>query len=184
MRISPLIDHLKTGLPTVFHDRIAAVFNYRQKVLEDVGRLPLPALYIELGALTGEPVYPEKQTYEQYLDQHIFLFLELDNTTDPRGQLAQDRVDDFQNALFPLLVNYPYVAKAHQLEFVSSEGIYMDRARYIHQFEFRVISRLTALDGYVGIYPDLTRVTGGWELQHSDPVDFPNAESNIPDLDA
>lgn len=182
MKITPLIEHLKTGLPSIFQDRIAGVFDYKQKILEDVPRLPLPALYIELSPLTGASVYPENQMYWQYLEQHVFLYLELDNTTDQRGQTAQDKVDDFETAIFSLMVNYYYVPGAHPFEFVSSHGLYMDRARYIHQFDFKLIRLLTDINGFHGTYPDLKQILAGWELQGTNPLDFPNAENNIDDL--
>lgn len=180
MKISPLIEHLRTTMP-FFANKIAGCVDFKQ-VLEDEPRLQPPALYIQLSPETGEPVFPQMLTYYQLTSQSIYAFLWLDNTSDPRGQTAQDKVDDFRTLLNSSLVNYIYIPQKYPIEFVRSTAYFMDRARYIHLFEYKIIQLLDASDGYLPDHPKLQSIISDWDLQNANPVTFPNTETQNTNL--
>jgi hypothetical protein len=181
MKITPLIEYLKEKVP-YFNNRIAGCVDYL-RTLDDEPRLPLPAMYIQLSRETGTPVRPEIQDYDQLCSQSIFCFVELDNTADPRGQAAQDKVDDVRTALNRALVNYHYLPLQHPFEFVQHGFHRMDRARYIHVFEYKLISRLTFDDGYlVEGLPKLETIHSDWNLPSSQEIDHPDAQSQADNL--
>lgn len=175
MMIDPLIQHMKLTIP-ILADRIAGGVSFK-KYLEDEPRLLLPAVYVEYKGLEGENVFPEMQMYEQLATENFNCYLVLDNTSDPRGQAAQNRVDQFRIALFASILNYQYLEQQHPIEFVRSAPYYMDHARYMHIFEFKLVRRFTTDDGWNPEYPDLTKILADWDLTNATEETYPNAQT-------
>jgi hypothetical protein len=180
MQIDPLIEHTRALIPHV-ENRIAACFDFEAEMHKEP-RLKLPAIYFEYLGEDAEAVFPEMQTYEQLSVERFNVYLELDNTADPRGQRAQNLVEGFKIALFAAILNYTYLEQQHPIEFSRGYPYYMDRGRYIFKFEFRLIRRYTYADGYAVALPNLDSIFADWNLTNADEQTYPNAQTPITDL--
>lgn len=175
MTIEPLIQHMRATI-TPLADRIAGCVAFKQ-YLENEPRLILPSVFVEYRGESGDPVFPQMQSYEQLSTESFICYLVLDNTDDPRGQAAQNKVDQFRTALFASILNYQYLPQQHPIEFASSGIYYMDRARYIHFFEFKIVRRITEADGYLPTPRDLTNIFTDWDLTNATEPTYPNAQT-------
>lgn len=176
MKITPLIDHLKTKIPQL-NNRIASVVEFKQ-LIESDARLITPALYVMIGDKTGEPVRPQRQTYIQPTAQNIYIFLVLDNTRNQLGGIAQDRIEEFENYLTSYVVNYWYTPKfAYPIEFLASGLAFMDSARYIHRFEYVLRGQIDFTDTEQEEYPDLTSLFTDINISQAEDSDYPNAQT-------
>lgn len=180
MMLDPLIIIMKERIAPLAN-RIAGGVSFK-KYLEDEPRLLLPAVYVEYKGETPESVFPEMQTYEQLSTEEFTCYLTLDNTSDPRGQAAQNRVEEFRTALFAAILNYQYIPLQHPIEFAGSAPYYMDHARYIHKFDFKLVRRITTSDGYNPDFPDLESIFANWNLQDATEITWPNAQTQNIDL--
>jgi hypothetical protein len=105
----------------------------------------ITTIFVMLGDFTATTLATE--TILQDYDERLVLIACLDNTKDRTGKYAQDFVCHLRRQLLSQLLNYEYDPDSHNLMYVGDKMLEMDRARYWHKFEFKLLGRLGEEDG-------------------------------------
>lgn len=182
MKISTVISHLRQHMPNLggqpWSNRIAGAAEFA--AVTDKTRLDSPSLYVLLGPDTAKEMQAGS-TYEQDLTERFSVIAVLDNQ-DRRGQETQDQVHDIRTGLLSCLANWVGISGFVSCEYLGSQFLQMDRARYFHQFDFQFRGIITIEDGFqpdTGIFDSLF---ADWELTESDPENHPDAQDQIEDI--
>jgi hypothetical protein len=147
MKIDKVIEQLK-AYAAMFEGRVAGAADFAQGVESQVW-LTLPAAYvIPLDEDATENV--DTTSLRQYVTERIGVIVEIDNSTDRRGQAAATSIDDARTWIFKALLNW------HIDPNRSARGLYygggqlreFDRARLFYQFEFCLDSTISYDDGF------------------------------------
>lgn len=181
IQVTKIIDYMRPLLPNLRIDGAAALANAKDdsRLMMENGVNFITTLFVMLGDFSATTLANE--TFLQDYDERIVFIACIDNTLDRTGKYAQQFVYQLRLALFGILLNYKYDPASHSLQYVGDKMMDMDRSRYWHKFEFRLLGRLDETDG-VGIdLTDFNEYTATW--QSPDPLaDEPIASDDIKGL--
>jgi hypothetical protein len=134
IHITQIIQYLRTQFPTWNID--GAV---EQAVAEDQSRIKPPSMFVGLGRFDATTV--SRSTFQQdYVERFVILTCTpLTPNDDRTGKYAQDFVLTAREMLMQTLVNYKnFDVNSHSIHLVSDEPKKLDRARYWHEFTFKI----------------------------------------------
>lgn len=177
MRTDLVIERLREKL-TSWHDRIFGAAEL--KAAEDKSRLLMPSAYVMYGGSTAKTLSYE--TFDQEIDERLRLLVILDNTQDRTGKSAQDQIHTIRAAIFAALLNYRLDEDSHSLQFVGDSMAEMNKAQYMHVFEFKLVGRLQEEDGTPLDLENFNSIYADWNLEESDESDHPDAQDVVDEL--
>jgi hypothetical protein len=150
MNIDTVITQLRTYAP-IFNNNVAGAADYA-KGLETVVSLPLPSCF----------VYPLEDAVEensgmggslhQEVHERIAVVVELDNTTDRRGQSSVTSVEAIKYGIFKAILNWNpsgFGRAGQGLRYNGGHLLGMDRERIFWQFDFYLTATITQTDGFI-----------------------------------
>lgn len=149
--IGPTIDQLRTYCP-IFGGRVAGAADFRQGLENYNANMALPAAYVV--PLDQEAARNANMTgYWQIVEKTIGIIVELDATTDRRGQNPmQEAYDTVEAALLGALINWePALCRSPNKQGYQLAGgrfLDLDRARLFYQWEFLLLWQITDDDGF------------------------------------
>lgn len=178
MYVTQLIAQLRTVL-TSYSNRIGGVAELQ--AAEDLARLTFPSLYV-LYAGTQATTVNHQSELRIDTDNRFKIIAVVDNTTDRTGMTSQDEILTLRTQILSALLNYTLDSNCQTLEFVGDKMLKQDKARYFHEFEFKMIGLLDPTDGYQYATDKLNKVYTDIDLVESQSGDHPDAQANISGL--
>jgi hypothetical protein len=159
MNLDTVITQLKAYCP-YFSGNISGSADYATG-LETVVSLPLPACFVY--PLDDAPSDNENMGWglRQLVQEKIAVVIEIDNTSDRRGQTSVTSVEQAKYAIFAAILNWsPFpLTRANQgLRYGGGHLIGFDRARLFWEFIFVSDSTITEDDGFTVAGQPLTEV--------------------------
>jgi hypothetical protein len=180
IQITQVIEYVRQNLTSVRVDGAAALANAKDDSrLYVEGETLITTLFIMLGTFVATTLSLEAplQDYEERLT----IIACIDNKQDRTGKHAQQLVYALRLALLKILLNYKeFDPNSHSLQYVGDQMIAdaMDRARYWHRFEFKLLGRLGQEDGVTFNLDNFNRYVANW-YSHDPLADEPLATDDI-----
>jgi hypothetical protein len=148
--LEPTIAHLRAYCPP-FNGRVAGAADFRQGLVNYNANMPLPAAYVL--PLDQESDGNRQMTgLFQLVNKTVGIVVELDATTDRRGQEPAMTCDTIEAALFSALLLWApvecRVPNGQGYYFSGGRFLDLDRARLFYQWEFGLVYQLTDEDGW------------------------------------
>lgn len=147
MNLDLVMTQLKAYAP-LFAGRVAGAANFEEG-LESQVWMGLPAAYvIPLDEDASENA--DAAGLRQTITERIGIIVELDNTTDRRGQAPAASLNDTRTAIFSAILNWHIEPDRSPYGIFFGGGHYLksDRARLFYQFEFCLKNQITYADGF------------------------------------
>jgi hypothetical protein len=173
--IGPTIQHLRTYCAP-FAGNVAGAADFRQGLENYNTSMKLPAAYVV--PLDQEaPLNRDTPDYFQIVHKTIAVIVELDATSDRRGQVPiQSAYDTIEAALFSTLIKWePASCRTPSkmgYQFAGARVLDLDRARLFYQWEFLLPWQLTDEDGWHNPTPPIDLL--GIELDvYKQPTELP-----------
>jgi hypothetical protein len=176
MKISAIIEQLRQYLPPLagqpWGDRVAGAAEL--SAVQDKARLDPPALYVVLGEDTARV---DQGHLHELITEKFFIIAVLSNQ-DRRGQRPQDLVQDLRTGIFKAILNWQPDSFAGPVEYLGSQFINMDAARYFHRFDFQRRMEIDESDGFLPEHENFDKLFAEWAPEGAT-ADSPNPEEHI-----
>jgi hypothetical protein len=170
MNIDLIISQLRT-YATVFGGRVAG--SAELATVQSQTWMAYPAAYVVPKGSDAEP-NDYGNGLLQLVKESFVVVVVLDNsiaaaTGDRRGQTAYSTVETVEASIFGAILNWRMdpVSSNQSVFFVGMDVADMDAARLFVEFSFANIRTITADDGYLPTYDDLTEIN----IQNTDGAD-------------
>lgn len=151
MDLDRVITQLRTYAP-IFRGNVAGSADYATG-LETVTTLPLPAAYVYPLEDTITESSGQGGSLRETVEERIAIVVEVDNSTDRRGQAAVMSLPVIKAAILKALLNwnpYPFQVYPRGMRYAGGHLLGMDRARLFWQFEMTIESYIDGLsDGWI-----------------------------------
>jgi hypothetical protein len=167
IQITKIINYMRPLVTNMRVDGAAALANAKDDSrLMVEGDTIIPTLFVMLGDFNATTLALE--TFLQEYDERLVIIACIDNKQDRTGKYAQQFVYSLRIALFQMLLNYEYDPNSHSLQYVGDKMLEMDRARYWHKFEFKLLGRLDESDGVQLKLTNFNEFVANWNS--ADPI--------------
>jgi hypothetical protein len=162
IQVTQVIEYLRTNLTTMRVDGAAALANAKDDSrLYVEGETIIPTLFVMLGTFVATTLSLE--AFLQDYEEKLTIIICLDNKQDRTGKHAQQLVYSMRFALLKILLNYDgFDTDSHSLQYVGDQMIDMDRSRYWHKFEFKLLGRLGQEDGVSFDLDEFNHYVANW----------------------
>lgn len=131
MKLSPIIAQLRSYCP-VFERRVFGGVDW--DLLEEAGKLPVPAAYVVVGDDDAEPSETTNVVNQIVTDTfHVFVVLP---APDDRTTIAIDAVDAARRQLLLSLVGWRPESFCDMAQYVGGELLFANRARMVYRYTF------------------------------------------------